>query len=111
LTMQKSIRASGKISLHRAVSDSTSLFGFYDSVESMMVSADQSSMLPRSFMGVAVEGPSREGFFLQPAFRSGGVGSANALGPQELHIYPDGTSHSWALEYSPDRELKSVDLT
>jgi len=101
LTLQKPLRASGRVCLRRAVSDSTTLLGFYHSEESMAVSDSQSSMLPRCFLGVMVEGPSREGFFLTPAYR--GRHDARTLPPSDElpRISPDGKGHDWSLEYLP----------
>src|SRR5262245_61569300 len=101
LTLDKPLRASGKVALRRAVSDSTTLLGFYHSEDSLKVNPSQSSGWPQSFLGVAVEGPSREGFFLYPAYRIRVDGQGNASGPDRPHILPDGKSHDWALVYSP----------
>src|SRR5262249_4946454 len=87
--------------LRRAVSDSTVLIGFYHSEDSLSTNPSQSSGWPRSFLGVAVEGPSREGFFFYPAYRVRGDGQGNANGPDRLHILPDGKSHDRTLAYDP----------
>lgn len=71
LTLEKPLRARGKVCLRRGVSDSTSLIGFFHSKDSVEVSNSQSSGFPRNFLGVAVEGPSREGFLFYPAYRIG----------------------------------------
>jgi hypothetical protein len=101
LTLAKPLKASGRVSLRRAVSDSTSLIGFYHSVESMAVNPSQDSSFPRSFLGIAVEGPSREGFFFYPVYRTKGDAQGHAAGVQSPRIYPDGASHPWTLSYSP----------
>ena len=59
----------------------------------------QSSGLPRCFLGVAVEGPSREGFFFYPTYRTKGDGEAYAGGNDRPRILPDGKRHAWSLEY------------
>src|SRR5262249_42268701 len=64
LTLERPLRASGKISLRRGVSDSTSLIGFFHSRDSVSVSNEQNNGFPMNFLGAAIEGPSREGFFL-----------------------------------------------
>ncbi len=61
LTLDKPLKASGRISLCRGVSDSATLIGFYHSKDSMSVNKSQDSILPRSFLGISIEGPSREG--------------------------------------------------
>jgi hypothetical protein len=102
LTLAKPLRASGRVCLRRGVSDSTVLLGFYHSRESMRVNPSQASGLPNDFLGVAIEGPSREGFYFAPAYRVAGGGQGHAARAGAPHIYPDGTSHAWSLEYAPE---------
>jgi hypothetical protein len=102
LTLDHPLKASGKVSLRRGVSDSTTLIGFFHSEDSMSVNRSQSSMLPRSFLGVAVEGPSREGFFFAPVYRIHGEGQGVTGGGDRPHILPDGATHTWSLTYSPE---------
>ena len=101
LTLAKPLRASGKITLRRAVSDSTTLFGFYHSENSLHVTDSQASALPMDYLGVSVEGPSSEGFYVYPSYRvhNGEQGSGYPGNPP--YIYPDGTVHTWSLEYLP----------
>jgi hypothetical protein len=101
LSLEKPLKAAGKISLRRAVSDSTVLLGFYHSKDSLEVNRSQDSGIPRCFLGVAVEGPSREGFFAYPMYRVKGDGQGHANGPTRPHILPDGKVHDWTLEYDP----------
>jgi hypothetical protein len=101
LNLKKPLRAAGKVSLRRGISDSTSLIGFFHSEKSMDVSPAQSSGWPRNFFGIAIEGPSREGFFFYPAYRLADGSDGNARGDQLPHILPNGKSHEWLLEYDP----------
>jgi hypothetical protein len=101
LTLRQPLRASGKVALRRGVSDSTTLIGFFHSTQSMAVSKSQSSGIPRNFLGIAVEGPSREGFYFYPLYRVNGDGQGHAAGNKAPHILPDGKSHAWTLAYSP----------
>jgi hypothetical protein len=101
LTLDKPLKASGKVALRRGVSDSTVLLGFYHSEDSLAVNPAQNSGFPKSFLGVAVEGPSREGFLFYPAYRVRGDGQGYANGADRPHILPDGKSHDWALTYDP----------
>lgn len=101
LTLDAPLRASGKVSLRRAVSDSTVLIGFYNSEESLAANPSQSSGFPRSFLGAAIEGPSREGFLFYPLYRTRTDGQDFAHGDDQPHILPDGGSHEWSLEYDP----------
>src|SRR5207249_618978 len=54
LTLDGPLRASGRVSLRRGVSDSTTLIGFFHSQDSMTSNPSQSSGFPKSFLGVAV---------------------------------------------------------
>lgn len=101
LNLDKPLRASGKVALRRGVSDSTTLLGFYHSKDSLEVNPSQSSGFPKCFLGVAVEGPSREGFLFYPAYRVGGDGQGYAGGADRPHILPDGKAHDWSLAYDP----------
>jgi hypothetical protein len=89
------------VALRRGVSDSTVLLGFYHSQDSLEVNPAQSSGFPRCFLGVAVEGPSREGFLFYPAYRVRGDGQGYASGADRPHILPDAKSHDWTLTYDP----------
>lgn len=101
LTTDGPLRASGKVCLRRGVSDSTSLLGFFHSRHSTARSDSQDCGLPLHFLGVAVEGPSREGFFFYPVCRLGNGVQAYASGPELPRILPDGTPHDWSLLYDP----------
>jgi hypothetical protein len=101
LTLDRPLKASGRIALRRGVSDSTTLLGFYHSADSLAANPSQSSGFPKSFLGIAVEGPSSEGFLVYPAYRVRGDGQGYANGPDRPHILPDGTGHDWSLVYDP----------
>jgi hypothetical protein len=101
LSLAAPLRAAGKVSLRRGISDSTSLIGFFHSEKSIEVSQSQASGWPKSFFGVAIEGPSREGFFFYPAYRLAEGADGHARGDHLPHILPDGKSHDWSLEYDP----------
>jgi hypothetical protein len=100
LTLEKPLRARGKVCLRRGVSDSTILIGFFDSKDSMTVNPSQDTGMPKSFFGISTDGPSREGFYFAPVYRLKGDGrSQPPVDPPR--IYPDGKTHDWTLEYSP----------
>ena len=101
LSLDRPLKASGKVVLRRGVSDSTTLFGFYHSVRSMAVNPSQSSGLPEGFLGLAVEGPSSEGFFAYPVYRTSGDRQGYTRGPTLPRILPDGKPHDWSLDYTP----------
>jgi WD40 repeat protein len=102
LTLEKPLRASGKVALRRGVTDSTILVGFYHSRDSMTPNPSQEHGLPRSFLGISTDGPSREGFFFSPCYRTSGDGRGHAVDEHNPpHLYPDGKSRDWTLEYTP----------
>jgi hypothetical protein len=107
LRLNKPFRAHGKLALTRAVSDSTTLFGFYHSEKSLRVNASQSSGWPEGFVGFAVEGPSREGFFVYPCYRTIGDHQGNAVGPDLPRILPDGKSTALASSQPGSTETGS----
>lgn len=102
LALDRPLRASGTIVLRRAVSDSTSLLGFYHARKSLATNPSQASGFPEHFLGLVVEGPSREGFFVYPAYRITGEQQEYARAPNLPRILPDGTAHRWSLTYDPD---------
>ena len=100
LTLDKPIHASGKVCLRRGVTDSTVLFGFFHSEISMKSNSSQNSGLPKCFLGISTDGPSREGFFFSPTYRINGDGHGQAKRDQP-RIFPDAQSYDWSLDYSP----------
>ena len=101
LSLEKPLKASGKVCLRRGVTDSSVLFGFFHCRDSMEVNPSQASGLPRSFLGISTDGPSREGFLFAPTYRVNGDGHGQVKGAEQPHVYPDGAAHDWTLEYSP----------
>jgi hypothetical protein len=102
LKLDRPLRASGRVGMHRGISDSTTLFGFFHSKHSVAV-AKKSPVtgFPVNFLGVAIEGPSREGFLLYPVCHLPNADAVYVSGPDLPHILPDGTSHEWSFEYTP----------
>jgi hypothetical protein len=101
LTLDQPLIMAGRVSLRRGVSDSTTLLGFFHSQDSWKVTQEQGSGFPHSFLGIAIEGPSSEGFFCYPAYRLALNASGLAGGRDLPRILPDGTAHSWELNYDP----------
>lgn len=99
LSLDKPLLASGKIAMTRGVSDSTTLFGFYSSVDSMRQNDSQSDGLPESVLGVHIEGPSSDGFRFYPVLRPRGGPSRAGRVREFPYILPDGKSHDWSLHY------------
>ena len=107
LTLNRPLKASGKIALHRGVSDSDVLFGFFHSEHSLNSGGSDRIGTPPDFLGVAIGAPSREGFYFAPAYRVHGTEKKNAeRGP---HILPNGAPHDWSLEYQPgDADIRNA---
>ncbi|MAV38053.1 MAG: hypothetical protein CMJ59_21665 [Planctomycetaceae bacterium] len=101
LTLNRRLRAGGKVALRRGVSDSTTLIGFFDAARSRAVSRSQRSAIPEHFLGAAIEGPSREGFFFYPVYRVRGEVQGIATGADRPRLAPDGRAHDWTLDYEP----------
>ncbi|MBI2927633.1 MAG: hypothetical protein HYY24_18205 [Verrucomicrobia bacterium] len=100
LDLTRPLKASGKVALLRAVSDSDTLIGFFHSEHSLDSGGTDRYGLPPDFLGISIGGPSREGFFFSPAYRIHGTEERTAsAGP---YIYPNGQPHEWSLEYDPD---------
>ncbi|MSQ96801.1 MAG: hypothetical protein EXR98_19915 [Gemmataceae bacterium] len=100
LTLEKPLRAAGKVCLKRGVSDSSILIGFFHSKDSTRVQQSQASGIPKSFLGISTDGPSREGFHVAPIYRVNGDRQGYASGKLP-RIHPDGKAHDWTLEYAP----------
>ena len=111
LSLMKPIRASGKIRLRRGVSDSTTLLGFFHSKRSMQVNPSQASGIPNEFLGVAIEGPSRHGFFFYPQYRFAENLQKVDQGSERPVIMPDGRSHDWSLRYEPGKGASGGRIT
>jgi hypothetical protein len=104
LSLEVPLHAEGHVALDRAVSDSTTLIGFFHSQDSVRSSDNQNSAIPENFLGAAIEGPSSEGFYFYPAYGvdQEGVRADGGRGtPTPPPIYPDGQSHFWTLDYDP----------
>lgn len=101
LTLDKPLAASGQIAMRRGVSDSTTLFGFYNSKESMQSNESQRDGLPESVVGIHIEGPSSEGFRFYPVLRTKGGGSQYGAPRTFPSIMPDGKVHDWSMTYDP----------
>lgn len=106
LTLDRPLRAAGRVCLRRGVTDSTTLFGFYHAAGSIRVGPEQRSGIPENFLGVAIEGPSREGFFFYPLYGLDpeGSGAAPRFEPAPPRILPNGKPHAWMFEYTPTPE-------
>jgi hypothetical protein len=101
LTLDKPLKAAGKVALRRGVSDSGVLIGFFDSRASTASNPSQAWGLPMNFFGVSTDAPSRDGFYFSPVYRVGPDGRSAASDAMPPRLYPDGKSHNWTFDYSP----------
>lgn len=101
LTLDKPLRASGNVVLTRGVSDSTTLFGFYNSRDSMRRNDAQNDSVPEGVLGIHIEGPSSDGFHFYPILRPKGDHSGVPNVRNFPTILPDGKHHAWTLDYEP----------
>lgn len=101
LTLEKPIKAAGKVALRRGVSDSGVLIGFFNSLDSTLSNPAQDSGLPKGFFGISTDAPSSEGFYFSPTYRVGPDLRGDAGHSQPPRIYPDGKAHNWTFNYSP----------
>lgn len=101
LNLEKPLHAAGTVVMRRGVSDSTTSLGFYHSTKSMTVNESQQFGAPRDYLGIQIEGPSREGFYFYPGYRNDGGGVSPGYPVNPPHILPDGAVHHWTLDYDP----------
>ena len=99
VSMDGPLKASGRVSLDQGISDSSTLIGWFHSALSRQ-NGNSNDAIPRNFIGIAVEGPSSEGFFFQPVYRMNGRGDfVQQAGPR---ILPDAAPRDWTFEYDPE---------
>jgi hypothetical protein len=101
LTLERPIRAAGKVAFRRGVSDSTTLLGFFNRTTATRVNPSQSQGMPEGVIGLHVEGPSSEGFCFYPVARVPGRDGEVSPDLRTVHIRPDGASHDWTFDYDP----------
>ena len=100
LTLDDELVASGTVCLVGASSDSGVYLGWFDSAAKRSKASPEHEEPQRGLLGVLIEGPSRAGHYLRPAYRTAaGEGSAAGEGPR---IRPDGAVHRWSIRYAPE---------
>ena len=60
--------------------------------------------LPKNFVGVAIKGPARDGFYFHPTYRLGDDRGGGNPGSPLAHcplLNPDGQARDWSFAYSP----------
>jgi len=99
LTLDDDLVASGTVCLAGASSDSGVYLGWFDAAAKRGKATPEHEEPQRGLLGVLIEGPSRAGHYLRPAYRTAaGEGSAAGSGPR---IRPDGAVHRWSIRYEP----------
>ena len=101
LTLDKPFHAAGKLVMLRGVTDSTTLFGFFNAKAAMRSNPSQSQAIPEGVIGINIEGPSSEGFCFYPVSRTPGGDGAFSPDLRKLHVYPNGAVRRWKLDYGP----------
>jgi hypothetical protein len=101
VSLAKPLQAGGRVAMRRGISDSTVLIGFFHSQHSMAVSPSPSTGFPKNLVGVAIEGPSREGFFFYPVCHTANGNIHYASGSDLPRIMPNGESAEWKFQYEP----------
>jgi hypothetical protein len=100
LSLEHRLRASGKLALNGAGSDSAVYIGWFESAAKKNKTTPEHVEPQRHVLGIIMEGPSRIGHYFRPGYwTSTGAGGAAESGPI---IRPDGQSHAWSIDYNPD---------
>ncbi|MEW6160070.1 MAG: hypothetical protein AB1813_21785 [Verrucomicrobiota bacterium] len=99
LTLDRPLKAAGKVSLRRAVTDADVLFGFFHAEHSLKSGGTDSISTPPDFLGVMIGGPSREGFMFVPGYRL--HNTEKRIHDRGPYLYPNGASHDFTFEFIP----------
>jgi hypothetical protein len=99
VSLERPLRAGGRVAMRRGISDSTVLVGFFHSQHSMAVSPSPPAGFPKNFAGIAIEGPSREGFFFYPVCHTASGTVRYASGGNLPRIMPNVDSYQWHFQY------------
>jgi len=99
LTLRDELFASGKLAFAGAASDSGVYFGWFDSQSKSNKNISDHKEPQKNLLGIAIEGPSRVGYYFVPGYRDAlGEGQLASSGPI---IRPDGKVHEWSIHYIP----------
>lgn len=106
LSLDDALRASGRVVLRGAGSDSGVCFGWFDGGSKRHKGTSELEAPQPGYLGVIIEGPSRVGHYFRAAY-SDARGSGQSpyedpgTGAERPVIRPDGRPHCWAVEYDP----------
>ena len=99
LTLDDELSASGTLALTKAGSDSGVYLGWFNAADKKGKDVPEHQAPQENLLGLLIEGPSRVGHYVRPAYRtSGGAGGIPDAGPI---LRPDGRVHRWSIRYSP----------
>jgi len=105
LSLDDELRASGKLTLRMAASDSGVYLGWFDSASKQAKDTPDHVARQKNFVGAVIEGPSRVGHYFRPGYgtRTGGrtADLRTADGQSWKVLRPNGSVHDWALHYRP----------
>jgi hypothetical protein len=99
LGLDDELRASGKLALTSANSDSGVYLGWFDSAARRWPQEPRERRPDGGFVAVMIEGPSRIGHYFRPAYRTGP--GQDSMAQDGATIRPDGQVHEWSLRYAP----------
>ncbi len=100
LDLDHPLLASGRLVLDAASADSGVYLGWFNADSRDPRDPPEHEAPPRNILALMIEGPSRVGHYIRPAYRlADGRGTALAEGPV---LKPDGRVHSWSLQYDPE---------
>jgi hypothetical protein len=111
ISLRKVLEARGRVSVLRAISDSTASIGFFNSKTSTQTNNSQSCSIPKDYLGINIEGPSSEGFYFYPVYRLSNGEYAVPDVRKSPRILPDGKQHDWSLRYEPGTDSGSGSIT
>jgi hypothetical protein len=99
LGLEDELFAAGTIALTAASSDSGAYLGWFDSASKAGKATPEHEAAQEHLLGLLIEGPSRVGHYVRPAYRTAdGAGGVPRDGPL---LRPDGRVHRWSIRYSP----------
>lgn len=102
LSLADTLEASGTLTMLRAAADSGVLIGWFDSATKQANETPENERRQRNYLGIVLEGPSRIGHVLRPAYgTSEGPGAVAPVDDRWRVIRPDASVHRWLLRYDP----------
>ena len=91
LSLDKPLKASGKVVMTRGVTDSTTMFGFFNARDSMRSNPQPVRRAsPRRCSASTSKAPAARGSSFTPSSAAAAGGGTYGRDPQTPHIYPDG---------------------